>query len=63
MESQCNLSERDCIPCKGGIPPLSPQAQQDLLRQLPEGWCVISPKAISSSQPESGQRHNRDTLA
>ncbi len=35
-----NLAEKDCIPCKGGIPPLSPDQIKPLLAQL-NGWEVI----------------------
>jgi 4a-hydroxytetrahydrobiopterin dehydratase len=38
----CNLADRTCIPCKGGIPPLTPTQQQPLLEQLPQGWEVIN---------------------
>ena len=41
MEATCNLSERECIPCKGGVPTLPPDQQQLLLQQLPEGWHII----------------------
>ncbi|MFU8780685.1 MAG: 4a-hydroxytetrahydrobiopterin dehydratase [Kiritimatiellia bacterium] len=38
----CNLADRTCIPCKGGIPSLPPTQQQRLLEQLPQGWEVIN---------------------
>jgi len=34
------LTEKTCIPCQGGIPPLSGQEAQDLLAQTP-GWALI----------------------
>lgn len=34
------LAERDCVPCKGGVPPLTADAIQPLLAQL-DGWNVI----------------------
>ncbi len=42
MKKTCDLSERECIPCKGGVPPLPPPQQQELLKQLPEGWSVVA---------------------
>lgn len=36
-----NLSSRECVPCKGGIPPLHGAALRDLHSQLAEGWHVI----------------------
>jgi 4a-hydroxytetrahydrobiopterin dehydratase len=36
-----NLADRDCIPCRGGIPPLGPEQSAALLDQLGSGWeCV-----------------------
>jgi 4a-hydroxytetrahydrobiopterin dehydratase len=34
------LSEKTCVPCRGGIPPLSVPEQQELLTQVPD-WQVI----------------------
>ena len=33
------LSERSCVPCRGGIPPLTEPAATDLLRRTP-GWSL-----------------------
>ena len=35
------LSERQCVPCRGGVPPLKGEEIEDLLRQL-EGWQVAN---------------------
>ncbi len=35
------LAARECIPCKGGIPPMKGNELQDLLRKLGGGWRVI----------------------
>jgi 4a-hydroxytetrahydrobiopterin dehydratase len=35
------LADRDCIPCKGGIPPLEGPAVDELLEQLGDGWQVV----------------------
>ncbi len=34
------LAERDCVPCKGGVPPLSLDKIKDLLTQLAGGWSI-----------------------
>ena len=34
------LSEKNCIPCQGGVPPLSESAQKELLAQL-NGWEIV----------------------
>ena len=36
------LAERDCIPCKGGFPPLKGEALAGLQRKLGNGWEVIN---------------------
>jgi 4a-hydroxytetrahydrobiopterin dehydratase len=36
------LSERDCVPCKGGVPPLKGKALADLQSKLGNGWEVIN---------------------
>jgi 4a-hydroxytetrahydrobiopterin dehydratase len=36
------LSEKECIPCKGGVPPLRGQPLADLHRQLGNGWEVLN---------------------
>ena len=35
-----NLASKNCVPCKGGVPPLSPDRIKDLLTQLAGGWSV-----------------------
>jgi 4a-hydroxytetrahydrobiopterin dehydratase len=35
------LSERQCVPCRGGVPPLIGEEIKDLLRQL-DGWQVVN---------------------
>ncbi len=36
----CSLADKECVPCKGGIPPLKGPDIQNLLKQL-EGWEVV----------------------
>jgi 4a-hydroxytetrahydrobiopterin dehydratase len=35
------LAERQCVPCRGGVPPLTPEGIQPLLGEL-KGWQVIN---------------------
>ena len=39
------LKEEKCIPCRGGVPPLSSAEIQELLAQVP-GWQVIEREGI-----------------
>ena len=40
-EENCSLSERECKPCQGGVPPLTGDALQALHDQLGNDWQVI----------------------
>ncbi len=33
-----SLADHDCIPCRGGVPPLEPSRVEELLGQLDDGW-------------------------
>lgn len=36
------LAEKECVPCKGGVPPMPPEEQQKFLQQLHDEWEVDS---------------------
>ena len=36
-----NLAQKECVPCKGGVPPLGDKERSDLLAQLSHDWKVI----------------------
>ncbi len=38
--SICNLATKQCKPCEGGVPPLSPAEITELMQQL-EGWELL----------------------
>jgi|ERR671922_1067554 4a-hydroxytetrahydrobiopterin dehydratase len=54
------LSEKECIPCKGGVPPLKGQALADLHRQLGDGWRVINEHHL---EKEFALKNFREALA
>lgn len=35
-----SLTKKTCVPCRGGIPPLTPGEAEDLVSQTP-GWAII----------------------
>lgn len=41
MEAVETLAKKDCIPCKGGTPPLKGVALEELRKQLGNGWMVV----------------------
>jgi 4a-hydroxytetrahydrobiopterin dehydratase len=36
-----SLAEKQCVPCRGGTPPLPPAEASELLRQLDSQWTLI----------------------
>jgi 4a-hydroxytetrahydrobiopterin dehydratase len=40
-----NLTQQKCVPCEGGIKPLTPEQYQPFLSQVPD-WSVIEEKKI-----------------
>ncbi len=36
-----DLASKDCVPCRGGVPPLSGDQLSELNEQLDEGWEVV----------------------
>ena len=37
----CDLANKDCIPCKGGVPPLQQPVLNQLLSELERGWKIV----------------------
>jgi len=35
------LAERDCVPCRGGVPPLGAERVEELRRQIGAEWTVV----------------------
>lgn len=35
-----NLAEKECVPCKGGVPPLDRAKQKELLGELHPDWSI-----------------------
>lgn len=36
------LAQKECIPCKGGVPPLTGAEQDELMKRLGNGWHVVN---------------------
>lgn len=43
---QCDLASKECVPCRGGVPPLTPEQREPLLAQL-SGWTVVDGHHLS----------------
>ena len=35
-----SLADKQCVPCRGGVPPLEPAKVEELLGQLEQGWAL-----------------------
>ncbi len=35
---QCDLASKECVPCKGGVPPLAGKELAELLENLGNEW-------------------------
>jgi 4a-hydroxytetrahydrobiopterin dehydratase len=44
-----DLASRSCIPCRGGIPPLTPEQQAPLQAQLDAQWKIVNGHHLSRS--------------
>ena len=38
----CELASKECIPCKGGVPPLTGEKLQSLHKAVNNGWQLVS---------------------
>ncbi len=43
------LKHKQCVPCRGGIPPLKGEAVAPLRKQLEEGWNVVREHHLEKS--------------
>jgi 4a-hydroxytetrahydrobiopterin dehydratase len=55
-----DLATKACVPCRGGVPPLSPAAQAPLLTALGHGWRVVDGHHL---EKEYRFRNFREALA
>ncbi len=39
-ESSCALAQRDCVPCRGGVPPMTEAEARTLLAELDSNWTL-----------------------
>ena len=50
-----SLSEKDCVPCRGGVPPLPRAEQEALLKQL-DGWTLNAAGHLEKTYAHEGFR-------
>lgn len=49
MNQVCKLSQKHCVPCRGGVPPLKGEKVLALYAELKEGWEVIDDHHLEKS--------------
>lgn len=42
MKKSCELTKKNCNPCRGGLPPLKGQELSEFYMQLKEGWELVN---------------------
>jgi 4a-hydroxytetrahydrobiopterin dehydratase len=47
--NSCSLADRDCVPCKGGVPPLKGEVLQQYKKDLGGGWEVLDEQRLEKS--------------
>ena len=47
--TSCNLTDKHCVPCEGGVPPLKGTELDELAEQLPAGWTVVGEHHLQKS--------------
>ena len=54
------LAQQDCIPCKGGVPPLKGEALTRILEKLGNGWQVVEEHHLAKEYPFKNFREAMD---
>ena len=44
-----DLASQDCVPCRGGVPPLDPAVVKDMLARLGCDWTVVDGHHLSKT--------------
>ena len=55
-----DLASKQCVPCRGGVPPLKGADLQALLRELNNGWRVIDEHHLEKEYPFKNFREALD---
>ena len=60
MAQACDLTQRTCVPCRGGVEPLKGKPLQTLAAQLGEGWQVVGEHHLEKTYRFKDFRHALD---
>ncbi len=53
-----HLSDKKCVACEGGVPPLGEKEIKDFMKQLNSGWAVVENKKLRKEFKFSAQGGN-----
>lgn len=42
----CDLSDKSCVPCEGGVPPIGEADAQIMMKDLDAGWELVDGKVL-----------------
>ena len=59
-QNDLDLAQKECLPCKGGVPSLKGGALDDLQRQLDHDWQVIGEHHLEKTFTFKNFRHALD---
>ncbi len=45
----CELADKRCVPCQGGVPPLKGDTLGAFMRKLGEGWAVVDERTLEKT--------------
>lgn len=49
----CELADRDCVPCRGGVPPMERDEAEKMLTQLSDNWSLNAAGHLERTYPFS----------
>lgn len=49
MKTETELCDLECVPCRGGVPPLTPEEADALLQKLGGGWKNVDNHHLTKS--------------
>lgn len=46
---ECSLANRECVPCRGGVPPLVGEALRPLISELGSDWQIVDEQRLEKA--------------
>ena len=55
-----NLSDKKCVPCEGGVPPLTPEEVSEFKKKISVDWIVLENSKIKRELSFVNYKHTMD---